>query len=122
MRPVKRLTMYLWDVRPTASGSHQAIAALEKLLFQRRVDRGRPATAGIGPPGRIGGAGGSGESLPGTATLCTSGAGGLRGHPRWLGRLVSRQARKLACPRAGGDAAMIDEALTGVPACPQAHR
>jgi hypothetical protein len=34
VRSVKQLTMYLWDGSGlTASGNHQVIAALEKLLF-----------------------------------------------------------------------------------------
>jgi hypothetical protein len=34
MRSMKQLTMYLWDDSGlTASGNHQVIAALEKLLF-----------------------------------------------------------------------------------------
>ena len=41
MRSMKQLTMYLWDDSGlTASGNHQVIAALEKLLFQRRGDPG----------------------------------------------------------------------------------
>jgi hypothetical protein len=66
MRSVKQLAMYLWDDSGlTASGNHQVIAALEKLLLQRRGDPGVAATAGIGPPGRVGGTRGSGESVRG---------------------------------------------------------
>jgi hypothetical protein len=82
MRSVKQLTMYLWDdSRLTASGNRQVIGALGKLLFRRRGDPGATATAGIGPPGRIGGTRGSGESKRGTATPCTSRAGRLRDQP-----------------------------------------
>ena len=82
MRSVKQLTVYRWeDSGLIACGSHQVIAALEKLLFQPRGDPGATATAGIGPPGRIGGACGSGETMRGTATLCTSRAGRLRDQP-----------------------------------------
>ena len=42
---MKQLTMYLWDDSGlTASGNHQVIAALEKLLFQRRGDPGPSTT------------------------------------------------------------------------------
>ena len=82
MRSMKQLTMYLWDDSGlTASGNHQVIAALEKLLFPAVRRPGATATAGIGPPGQIGGTGGSGEGMRGTATLCTSRAGRLRGQP-----------------------------------------
>jgi hypothetical protein len=58
MRSVKQLTMYLWeDSGLTVSGNHQVIAALESLCSSGAATRGRPATAGVGPPGRIGGAG-----------------------------------------------------------------
>jgi hypothetical protein len=82
MRSVKQLAMYLWDDSGlTASGNHQVIAALEKLLLQRRGDPGWPQPLASGDPAGSAAQRVAAKACAGTATLCTSRAGRLRDQP-----------------------------------------